>query len=175
MNYFAYGSNMSTARLRIRVPSAVAKGVVRLSGHKLAWHKVGKDDSGKCDIVRDEEGSCVFGVLFEIDPTDKEKLDVHEGAGSGYETRQVEVVEERSGKVHRAFTYCATKTDPGIKPFTWYKNHVLLGAREHQLPPSYIEAIESVVAIGDPDANRAANECQMMLPPTLAKDFDATP
>ncbi|TNF88372.1 MAG: gamma-glutamylcyclotransferase, partial [Gammaproteobacteria bacterium] len=39
--YFAYGSNMSPARLQARVPSARPLGVYRLKGHRLSFHKRG--------------------------------------------------------------------------------------------------------------------------------------
>lgn len=48
---FAYDSNMLSARLRERAPSARALGVAVLRVHELKWHKVAKDGSGKCDLV----------------------------------------------------------------------------------------------------------------------------
>ena len=48
--YFAYGSNMSSVRLRARVNSAQPLGVARLPGHRLRWHMHSLDGSGKCDI-----------------------------------------------------------------------------------------------------------------------------
>lgn len=44
---FAYGSNMPTARIRARCPSAVAMGVAELRGYELRWHKISNDGSGK--------------------------------------------------------------------------------------------------------------------------------
>ncbi|RMD60293.1 MAG: gamma-glutamylcyclotransferase, partial [Planctomycetota bacterium] len=49
MLYFAYGSNMSTPRLRRRVSRAVPVATARLPGCRLAFHKLGADGSGKCD------------------------------------------------------------------------------------------------------------------------------
>ena len=46
MRYFAYGSNMSIARLSERAPSAEVIGVARLRSHVLRFHKVGTDGSG---------------------------------------------------------------------------------------------------------------------------------
>jgi hypothetical protein len=47
--YFAYGSNMSTARLRQRMPSCKPLGTAVLSEHKLRFHKRSTDQSGKCN------------------------------------------------------------------------------------------------------------------------------
>lgn len=156
-NYFAYGSNMSTRRLRARTPSARVIGVASLAGRRLAFHKVStKDGSGKCDVIEAGSGS-VTGVLFEIEQGEKADLDRIEGLNHGYREESV-TVELASGAIERATTYVATNTNPELKPFTWYKQHVIEGAREANLPASYIEALEAVPAIKDPDKAREAKE-----------------
>ena len=65
---FAYGSNMFTARLRERVPSAAAIGIGHLPRCILKWHKPGRDGSGKCDIERTAANErAVWGVIFELE------------------------------------------------------------------------------------------------------------
>lgn len=59
--YFAYGSNMSSARLRARVPSCRPIGIAFLPGHELRFHKRSKDGSGKCDAFQVEGGAGVVG------------------------------------------------------------------------------------------------------------------
>ena len=49
MLYFAYGSNLSSARMAARVPSARVVARAQLPGHALRFHKVGRDGSAKCD------------------------------------------------------------------------------------------------------------------------------
>jgi gamma-glutamylcyclotransferase (GGCT)/AIG2-like uncharacterized protein YtfP len=157
MLYFAYGSNMSTARLRARLtllPRYV--GVAFLLGYRLVFHKVGMDGSAKCDaLCTDVAGDVVFGVLFRIDADEKPLLDACEG--SGYAERQVQLF-VRSGQQVSAFTYCATHIDDGLKPFDWYRQHVLCGAVEHGLPDYYIQRIAAVDAVADPDTARRARE-----------------
>ena len=155
--YFAYGSNMSSRRLKARVPSATVIGPGALDGHRLAFHKVStKDGSAKCDIV--ESGpDHVLGVLFEIDAAEKSTLDRLEGLGSGYEEKTVDIM-LRSGACKRAFAYSATNIDDSLKPYSWYKRHVLEGAREARLPSAYVELLEKVDAIEDPDEAREASE-----------------
>ena len=46
-------------------------------------------------------------------------------------------------------TYCVkddTYKNPRLKPYTWYKKHVLVGAKEARLPPVYIKIIEEIKA-----------------------------
>ena len=158
ITYFAYGSNMSFKRLRKRVPSAEPKerGVLRC--HCLAFHKISrKDGSGKCDIVSSKEFDVVWGRLYHIDAKEKELLDCAEGRGRGYNDKCV-TVELDSGTTVCAVTYCATETDPNLKPYTWYKKHVLVGAKEACLPPDYIKKIEEVKAKEDCDKKREWNE-----------------
>jgi hypothetical protein len=159
MNYFAYGSNMSLARLRARVPSAVPLGRHVLPGHELRFHKVSKDGSGKCDAFRtDAVDAQVFGMLFRIDPAEKPMLDAVEGLGWGYASHELELIAPNGGVVW-AHTYIATRIDQRLQPYSWYLHHVLTGAREAELPEHYIEGrILSVTDIEDTDALRAARE-----------------
>lgn len=153
--YFAYGSNMLTPRLRERTPSARVVGIATLAGHELRWHKVSKDGSAKCDIVRSAAPqSCVHGVVFEIAAADKAALDLAEGIGRGYRDCELEVHTARGKMV--AWTYRATNIDPLAKPYTWYKALVVAGAKEHGLPPAHVAALEAVVTKEDPKPERAA-------------------
>lgn len=158
---FAYGSNMSSARLRARVPSARAVGRGVLLGHQLVWHKVSIDGSGKCDVVSsDTPDAAVHGVVYAIDQAEKATLDRAEGLGKGYAERQVAVVV--NGEPFVATTYYATHKDPALKPYSWYRAHVLAGAFEHALPPEYIAALEAVEALQDPDAARHADQMALV-------------
>ena len=143
--YFAYGSNMSSRRLRQRTPSAKALGIGRLPGHMLRWHKLGRDGSGKCDIAESgEQADGVWGVLYRIALAEKPLLDRIEGLGIGYDEEEVRV--ETSDGSRAALTYRAKpdRIDAQLRPLAGYKRYVLLGAREHGLPAAYVSAIERV-------------------------------
>lgn len=154
MNYFAYGSNMSLARLRARVPSAEKIGSFMLWEHSLRFHKVGRDDSGKCDAFETKNSDdFLVGVLFTIDAGEKDHLDSIEGLGCGYEQKWVHV-SNGAGPEYEAATYYATSIDSALQPYAWYKDHVLIGARESALPADYIRDIERVEHLEDPDRSR---------------------
>lgn len=144
--YFAYGSNMSTARLRARTPSARVVGRGRLPGHALRWHKLGRDGSGKCDVAAAGPGSVVWGVLFRIDCAEKERLDRIEGLGVGYDEMEVAVATDAGEASARTYRARPDRVDSALRPRPWYKAHVLAGAREHGLPASYVTMIEAVEA-----------------------------
>ena len=155
--YFAYGSNMSRRRLQARAPSAEFLGIGVLACHALAFHKVSsKDGSGKCDIVP-SASKTVYGVLFRLAEPELPQLDAHEGVGEGYERRRVSVQDDSRRQV-RAWTDIATRIDPRVHPDTWYKRHVLEGAREARLPLAYVQRIEAAAAVDDPDTARVSRE-----------------
>jgi len=154
--YFSYGSNMSSKRLSTRVPSAKKLCLAYLEAHQLRFHKRGRDDSAKCDAhFTGKAEHFVIGVVFEIAAVDRPALDNIEGPG--YEAKRISVVTDE-GETVTAFTYVATHIDKSMKPYHWYKEHVLIGAREHQLPDDYIALIDGTSCMEDNDVSRIAQE-----------------
>ena len=160
--YFAYGSNMSVCRIRNRVESAKPIARAMLRCHRLEFHKIGRDESGKCDIVHSSASDVVWGRVFHINCEHKEDLDSYEGLGRGYFEKCV-TVELDCGSTVCAVTYYAnpTKTNPRLKPFTWYVKHVLTGAKEACLPEDYIKQIEAIEAKVDCCKEREARELEI--------------
>ncbi len=156
MHYFAYGSNMSVKRLQHRVSSAHPIGVATLSDHRLAFHKIGRDGSAKCDAAQ-APGHTVYGVVFTLAEEHKTLLDRYEDLGRGYEDKLVDVT-LTNGAVVKAFTYYATRIDASLKPFDWYRRHVIHGATEHALPADYIRALQAIETIDDTDTARRQTE-----------------
>lgn len=159
MKYFAYGSNMSCARLKARVPSARSLGCYALRQHDLRFHKSGLDGSAKCDaFFTGDDSDTLFGVLYDIADADKPRLDAVEGLGRGYDEKTI-VVYSPDGSSETATTYFANIIDKAMNPYHWYLEHVLVGARETELPWEYVQArISSITAIDDPDPGREARE-----------------
>ena len=166
--YFAYGSNMSKRRLRAenRAPSAKVIGTGVLKNHCLTFHKRSIDGSGKCTIECCESDE-VYGALFKINEDEKCSLDKAEGLCNGYTdiAVDIEIIETKCpekykcGKtVYCVRTYQATNPCQNLKPYTWYKQHVLKGAREQNLPQCYIDDLESFKAKKDCCEKREARE-----------------
>lgn len=142
------------------MPSCEPIGTATLPGHALKFHKRSKDGSGKCNALAADDSDSVVGVLFSFDPTDREKLDRAEGVGNGYNHTIVTVINVE-GRRRKVLTYLADAEhiDDSLKPYAWYKELVLVGAREHDLPTEYVTAcIAPVEAIDDPNAARATKE-----------------
>ena len=158
--YFAYGSNMSLKRIKKRVPSAKPIGAGILRCHRLEFHKESVDGSGKCDIVVSSAADAVWGRVYHIDDKEKVFLDLAEGLRFGY-AQKIVAVESNACSAVCAVTYYATKKGTKLKPYTWYKTHVLKGAEEASLPEDYIERIKAIDAVEDCFKEREARELEI--------------
>ena len=148
---------MLTRRLTAadRAPSAKPIGIGYVEGRRLTFDKVSQDGSGKCDAeATGKETDRVYGVIFEIALTDKATLGKAEGLGKGYAEERVEVVTV-AAKV-QLDTYIATKKEPVLRPYHWYKAITVAGAVEHRFPNDYVEWLRAFESIEDPKAERRA-------------------
>lgn len=147
--YFAYGSNLHPLRLQKRISSAVPLEVIKVTNFVLSFHKRGADASGKCNIVPSDNASDqVFGVVYKMLASQKNILDEIEGAG--YQVCFMEWNDKT------CFYYAAEDDyiDEELRPYTWYRQLVLLGAQYHGLPKEYWRKILAVNCVNDPDVER---------------------
>ena len=158
--YFAYGSNMCTGRLRARVPSARQVFITQLREHILRFQKRSVDGSVKADAeLTGRNDDVVWGVVFEFDSAQKPDLDRAEGLGHGYEEKQVSL-KDCTGQTYQAQMYFASRSHKvtNLRPYSWYLRFVVEGAKQHGLPPDYIELLERVGSSEDRDHARDARE-----------------
>lgn len=138
VRYFAYGSNLHSLRLRLRVPSAQFVGIGRLADYRLQYQKRGRDRSGKCDIAP-EPGGEVYGVVYRLPGPEMHRLDAIEGRG--YRRVPVEVQMQGEQRLVPAYTYRAraAAVDPSLAPMQWYRDLVVTGAQQRGLPEDYVK------------------------------------
>lgn len=155
--YFAYGSNMFSDRLRYRVPSCQPQSIARLSSHSLRFHKKSNDGSLKCDaFLTSDPDDNIYGVIYRIPKSEKAALDQAEGLGSGYNEKTVSLLIAEHEMIN-AQTYVA---DPsaiasGLPIYSWYKDFVVQGAIENNIPTDYVaNNVMTVSAIPDPNVSR---------------------
>ncbi len=158
IHYFAYGSNMSSKRFSERVPSSERRGVAVLHGHALAFHKRSFDGSAKCGVVHTgDPRDRVYGVVYAFDAHQLPQLDLAEGNGYAY-LRKTVVVDLGGKSELSAECYFATDVAPNIVPYSWYLEHLVIGAREAGLPDWYITDVASTNCRLDPDEDRHTRE-----------------
>jgi len=115
-----------------------------------------KDLSAKCNLVESNDSAVSYGVLYELLARDKPSLDAIEGLGNGYREALVQL--QLDGTSYEPFVYVADMLyiDSSLRPYHWYKEIVLAGARYHRLPDDYIAELAAVQSIPDPDLTRTA-------------------
>jgi uncharacterized protein (TIGR00369 family) len=151
--YFAYGSNMASARLQERAPSARSLGAALLRDYAWRCNKRGADGTAKANLVA-TPGAETWGVLYEIRSGDWDALDRAEG---GYERVAIEVL--RGDNRGNAQTYISDRCADDWKPAPWYLGLVAAGGREHGLPARWLDAIAALVpAELEPAGERIAFE-----------------
>ncbi|MEZ5661719.1 MAG: gamma-glutamylcyclotransferase [Burkholderiaceae bacterium] len=111
-----------------------------------------------------------------------EALDVYEGVGQGYVRALVEVLPldpaGLPGEPCQAHAYLATPDAivNGLRPYHWYRELVLAGARHHGLPAWHCEAIAHARVIIDADEQRCRQAEQILAgAPDLAAAQDHRP
>ena len=125
-NYFAYGSNMDTARMLARCPGARPVGAATLPGFRLV-ERLYAD-------VEPSAGCEAKGLLWSVTEADLASLDRHEGvAGGVYERLVVPVTLD--GQTVGAYCYLMTEATrrvrDGIAYPRWYDAICRRGALAH--------------------------------------------
>jgi gamma-glutamylcyclotransferase (GGCT)/AIG2-like uncharacterized protein YtfP len=145
MLYFAYGSNLDSAQMRQRCPSARFVAVAKLPDHQLAFTRYAKDRGcGTCDGVP-EAGQDIWGVVFDISEADLRRLDESEGyqprrplKENAYLREQREVL--RDGKKDepvQVWLYFANREPNPPLPNAAYMKQLVEGAKFWGLPEEY--------------------------------------
>jgi hypothetical protein len=161
--YLAYGSNLHPRRLEARVGAVRLLGTVELPGWALNFDKRGGDGSAKANLhAAPGTGRKALAAAFAIDPDQLGKLDVFEGCGHGYETVPMTVRIDR--REVEAFTYLVPSQwiSSRMRPFDWYLDLIVSGARHHGFDEEFVQSIASRSAWIDPDRARARRELEAM-------------
>lgn len=140
--YFAYGSNLLTARMRERGAAFARARPAILRGHRLVFDKRGFDGSARANVAPDA-GGVVHGVVYDLPGEGLEALRGFEG---GYDLAevQVEVSTEEGGVELLGAAVFVARPDrrTGAAPTRAYVSLILEGLAEHGLPPPAREAVE---------------------------------
>lgn len=111
-------------------------GAARVSGFAHLFNKAGSDGTAKGNIVVQRD-ALVWGVVYEINDAQLEKLDVIEG---GYRRGSIGYA-LRSGEHGECWSYFAELIDDELMPTPEYLQHYVAGIREHDIPGEYLEEV----------------------------------
>ncbi|XP_053675067.1 gamma-glutamylcyclotransferase-like [Anopheles nili] len=158
--YFAYGSNLLKKRIHIQNPTAVRKGYGFLKDYSLDFfHYAARWRGAPATIVR-QEGSAVWGAIWEIDNSNLADLDYQEGVHNNvYKSLTLPVVLpsgiSMNCRVYQLVqnpSYLAPDTDSRPyerQPSKTYMNILINGAKETGLPDHYISVLKKVIHNGN--------------------------
>ncbi len=138
--YFAYGSNLCTARLRELAPSARVRGAAHAPGFALRLDKRGVDGTAKANLHL-APGGVVWGAVYALDPADWARLDARE---RDYARIEIEIVQGDQRGI--AQTYRSDRLTEDAVAAAWYKRLIVEGARAHALPADWCAWLDGLPA-----------------------------
>ncbi|WP_166819765.1 gamma-glutamylcyclotransferase family protein [Thalassoroseus pseudoceratinae] len=164
---FCYGSNMCIERLTARIGETERLGCARLRGYVFRMHKRGYDGSAKADAMwTGREGDFMWGVVRRVSGLSKSELDRCEGVGVGYDCSTAKV-ELSDGAIQTVNLYTARPdwTVPRLTAFCWYREYIIRGAAQHDLPVEYQRQLADIPYTADPDAARRSENWMILQSP----------
>ncbi len=105
MNYFAYGSNLSTRQMQQRCPGAKRRFSARLPNYTLIFTGGSRSRQGGTATVRLQRGEQVLGGVYEIDEKCLRSLDRHEGYPTVYDRMNVIVFNDMGDAIEAVMYY----------------------------------------------------------------------
>ena len=158
IKYFAYGSNLDLAQMKIRCPSSelISKG--SLSGYRLTFNRFSNGwGGGVADVIQDQD-SKVWGLVFEISDSDLERLDRYEGynkdrneslrdyhiSNTNLYERWKAVIDAPDGQVSDVWVYTVVKKQEFVQPTLEYLQIIKNAAVRWNFPKAYQQTLELV-------------------------------
>ena len=147
--YFGYGSNLDEAdwarwceEKGYEMPTLTPVEAAWLPGHSLRFHyRSIKRKGGAADVVPDQPGTAVPGMLFSLDEQAWHLVDEKEGHPNHYKRCHVTVLTTK-GEVVEAITYRVVpeKRQPQlIPPAPGYRSIVQRGLEHYKLPIEHLK------------------------------------
>jgi hypothetical protein len=121
--------------------------VAKLADHQLAFFGNSVVWDGGEESVIPAAGQDVWGVIYELTPSDKDKLDDCQDAlfdGTGDYFHSPAKVTDQEGKVYTVLLYKKAKLGTPQQPSQEYLNVIVQGAVDHQLPSDYVEQLRGM-------------------------------
>ena len=122
--YFAYGSNMSAARMKQRLGWEAPRRAATLRDFELVFDQAGfNDPSWSPANIRSEQGGLVEGMVYEVEEKDLKVLDGYE---KYYQRLEVKVMAAKEKNLD-GVTYLSIKPRREKPPTQEYLNFLLEG------------------------------------------------
>ena len=128
IKYFAYGSNMSIARLHERGIMPSTRNRVTLKDWKLKFNKKASAGEWSFANIEPSEGNIVEGIVFTIKDSELKLLDKFEGAPKHYKRYKLKIETDQS--IIECITYIAQPEHifEGLLPKKEYMDFLINGS-----------------------------------------------
>lgn len=136
--YFAYGTNMSEAQMKVRCPTAVMIGPGVVHGYQLVFNRRGSYRPGAVASILRAPEHRVYGVIWRIGREDMERLDEREDPSAN--ARERITAFSLTGETFDCFVYVSFGSGH-LPPDTGYLGELIKSAQEASLPPEYVDQL----------------------------------
>ena len=140
--YFAYGYNMSNKNINDRLSNCELFNIGKIDNKKFICNKRSTDGSAKANLV-DSNGDEVWGVIYYINNSQLKVLDEIE---SGYDREVLNIILSEGSNI-LAEVYISSKTTEFHNATEEYKNAIVEGAIENNLPAHYVDELKQISTI----------------------------
>ncbi len=139
MNYFAYGSNLSSRYMREYCPGADFVIRADLPNFEIQFRQYSENMQGGISSIIPAPGQLVHGILLDIPEEAFIALDELEDVPLGKYLRDTFLVLGLDGAWHKAEVYRVANPSGPYTPARQYLDYMIEGAEEHGLPSTYVQ------------------------------------
>ena len=123
--------------MKERCPEASFLGKAYLDNYKIDFRIFSKKRNCGCADIIKQQGSRVWGLLFQMSDADLARMDAFEGHPKHYRRCKLEVIDENKKK-YQAYSYeVVNKSVDTLKPSKHYLNLMQQAAIQFNFPDSY--------------------------------------
>jgi hypothetical protein len=142
--YFAFGSNVDPAQMRVRCPSHRVLGVAYLQDHALCFPRRSPSRGCAATGLVAAESHGVWGVLYALEETEIDALHQAEGFVPDRPHRENRHLLVEVEVRHGGSEGDAVADGSGALPSEDYLQHLISGAEHHGLPAAYIQTLRLI-------------------------------
>jgi len=147
---------MLVERLTRRCPSARPIATAIATRYEVRFDKIGRDNSAKATLFKTGDKSHnAPGVIFKISVDELPALD--DAEGDGYlrlDDFAVTRIDDNASAITKTYIARSHARDKSLKPFNWYRDLCVAGAKEAGLPRRHIDYLSDISASSDPQPDR---------------------
>ena len=152
--YFGYGSNLLQERIKLSNKSAEFVGTGVVTDYKLGFYRYSDRWKGATATIDNIKGEQVIGCVWTMLESDLENIDAQEGVPQNvYRPIYLDIKMLNPSSINDSQTlncrsYQIVDTSSPGEPSDAYKNVIISGAEQNNLPSDYIQKLKNIKSNG---------------------------